>query len=101
MTYSIDPVVRSLKVGEEIIYNPEPDKWKDVSDNRLKAYNPFVIDEVVSEWFQRVTEVAVPYPLDTPEYREWEDRNKQHNLLMKILAEELRDVLKVKLRVGG
>lgn len=56
-----------------------------------------MIDEIVNEWLKRVTDVAIPYPLDSPQYTEWKVKYDTHCSFMKILAEELRYVLQNKL----
>jgi hypothetical protein len=56
-----------------------------------------MIEEIVNEWFKRVTEVAIPYPLGTPQYKVWKYSYDTHCTHMKGLAEELREVLKTKL----
>jgi hypothetical protein len=56
-----------------------------------------MIEEIVNEWFKRVTEVAIPYPLGTTQYKVWKCSYDTHCTHMKELAEELREVLKTKL----
>ena len=77
------------------MFLPTEINWE--SPENLKMRTNSLTDEIVNEWLQRVTAVAMPYTLDSPEHKEWEAKHNAHCKLIKVLAEELREVLKAKL----